>query len=150
MKRKKSLPPLDRLKNLRWTGGPSRESDWSRNIPVIWWFSSHYLLRNPGLSLSLTTLCLAIDISYVLKWLIHLGIHFMRGGKVTGICCWTLRLALTLAKHKWGDIRKTRHSWILDFKPVSSQSLNDSYIRNTLLPVWTVQSLSVYRPCNFI
>lgn len=40
MKRRKSLPPLDRLKNLRWTGGPSRESDWSRNIPVIWWFSS--------------------------------------------------------------------------------------------------------------
>lgn len=53
----------------------------------------------------------------------HLGIHFMRTGKVTGIC--SQRLALTLAKHKGGDIRRKRQPEILVSKPVFLSSKGD-------------------------
>ena len=86
---------LDGLKKLRSPGEAGRESDWSRDTPVVRRFSSEgavFLKKHPGLPL--ITLHLPIDILCI--WLMHHGIHLMRAGKVTGICRWTQRLALTL------------------------------------------------------
>lgn len=66
---KTSLPPLDRLKNLRSTGEP-RESDWSRNIPVIRWFSSEGTIFQEK-----TLVCLS-DHSVSSNW------HFVRLGMI--------------------------------------------------------------------
>lgn len=86
---------LDGLKKLRSPGEAGRESDWSRDTPVVRRFSSEeaiFLKKHPGLPL--IALHLPIDILRI--WLMHHGIHLMRAGKVTGICRWTQRLALTL------------------------------------------------------
>lgn len=37
---------------------------------------------------------------YLLQWLMHLGTHFMRAEKVTGICCRATRLPVTSANMK--------------------------------------------------
>lgn len=49
---KTSLNPLDRLKKLRTPAETSKESAWSRDIPVIRWFSSHGAIFQENTQLS--------------------------------------------------------------------------------------------------